>query len=162
MTSPLQKPGRSKQDYETPPEFIEAVKARLGIMEFCIDLAADRRNAKSAIYFSERDDSLLQDWEAFSGKGWCFLNPPFANITPWAKKCSESGIKIAFLVPAAVGSNWFRHYVDGKARVLLLNGRISFDGIGPYPKDCILCLYGVTPGYEIWNWRKSAPVATTV
>ena len=60
---------------------------------------------------------------------------------------------MAFLVPAAVGSNWFRDYVDGKALVLLLNGRLSFDGAGPYPKDCILCLYGIEPGYEVWSWR---------
>lgn len=163
---PAQKPGRSKQDYETPPEFIRAVENLLEIEYFYVDLAADRHNAKGAIYFTERDDSLLQDWDAFSGKGWCWLNPPFAHIAPWAKKCSESGIKIAFLVPAAVGSNWFRDYVDGKARVLLLNGRISFDGVGPYPKDTILCLYGVEPGYEVCSWRQQhgngVPVATTV
>jgi hypothetical protein len=40
---------------------------------------------------------------------------------------------------------------------LLLNGRLTFDGCAaPYPKDCILALYGpeIAPGYEVWNWRK--------
>ncbi len=149
---PVQKPGLSKQDYSTPDEFIAAVKSKLGIEEFCVDLAASQDNTKARMYFSERDNALVHPWWQFTR--WAWLNPPFANIALWAKKCSESGIKIAFLVPAAVGSNWFRDYVDGKALVLLLNGRLSFDGIAPYPKDCILCLYGAEPGYEVWDWRK--------
>lgn len=153
---PVQKPGLSKQDYETPPEFIAAVKNRLGISEFRIDLAADPFNTKAPEWIGEETNSLECNWTYLAG--WAWLNPPYGNIAPWAKKCSESGIKIAFLVPAAVGSNWFRDYVDGKALVLLLNGRLSFDGIAPYPKDCILCLYGAElygeSGYEVWDWRK--------
>ncbi len=152
---PVQKPGLSKQDYSTPDEFIAAVKDRLGISEFAYDLAADvgGGNSKAPDWYDVGWNSLTNPWPELTQR-WCWLNPPFANIAPWAKKCSESGMKIAFLVPAAVGSNWFRDYVDGKALVLLLNGRLSFDGIAPYPKDTILCLYGVTPGYEVWNWRK--------
>ena len=155
MIVPVQKPGKSRQDFATPPEFIGAVKNKLGIKQFQVDLAADVTNTKAKFYISEAQDSLFTRWELF--EEWCWLNPPFAHIAPWAKKCSESGIKIAFLVPAAVGSNWFRDYVDGKALVLLLNGRICFDGKGPYPKDCVLCLYGAEPGYKVWDWRKDAP-----
>lgn len=160
-TMPAQRPGKSKQDYATPPEFIAAVKAHLNIDAFGVDLAADADNAKAALYFDEEHDSLAQDWTVFAWRGWCWLNPPFADITPWAKKCAEAareGVRIAFLVPAAVGANWFRDHVDGWAHVLFLNGRISFDGVGPYPKDCILCLYGpMHQGYEVWDWRKQTP-----
>jgi phage N-6-adenine-methyltransferase len=160
-TMPAQKPGRSKQDYATPPEFIAAVKSRLRIERFAFDLAADMYNAKAQGYFTEEQDSLTQNWWMAGGVnyGWCWLNPPFSNIEPWAKKCSETtGVNIAFLVPAAVGANWFRDHVDGKAHVLLLNGRICFDGVGPYPKDCVLCLYGpFRNGYEVWDWRKDVP-----
>lgn len=159
MTEPCQKPGLSKQDYATPPEFIDAAKQRLGIRDFAFDLAADMWNTKAEGYFTKEQDSLSQNWWHAAGvnHGWLWLNPPYADITPWAKKCSETtGVNIAFLVPAAVGSNWFRDYVDGKAHVLLLNGRLSFDGIAPYPKDCILCLYGpFRNGYEVWDWRKA-------
>lgn len=158
MTSrymPEQKPGRSKQDYETPDEFIVAVKGLLGIEGFTIDLAASYENSKAGAHFySEAEDSLSMNWADSASSGWAWLNPPFSHIEPWARKCAESGIKIAFLVPAAVGSNWFRDWVDGKALVLLLNGRLSSDGIAPYPKNCILCLYGVEPGYKVWDWKK--------
>jgi hypothetical protein len=58
-------------------------------------------------------------------------------------------------VTAGVGSNWWRDHVHDKARVLLLNGRITFVGeTHGYPKDCCLLLYGpsVEPGYEVWSW----------
>jgi hypothetical protein len=97
------------------------------------------------------------------GFGW--LNPPFADICPWAKRCLETaaaGGQIAFLVPAAVGSNWFRDYCDpkttGMTHVLFLNGRLAFMPDKPkwlYPKDCMLVLYGYGyQSYEVWNWRK--------
>ena len=43
MSVPIQKPGRSRQDYGTPPEFLAAVVARFGPLAF--DLAASRDNA---------------------------------------------------------------------------------------------------------------------
>lgn len=164
MTQPKQKPGESKQDYATPVNFIAAVKRRLKITEFAFDFAADTSNAKAACWFNERQDALRQpEWEKQIGDGWGWLNPPFSVIGPWALKCRltmQAGGKIALLVPAAVGSNWFRDYVDGYAKVLLLNGRLAFMPDKPgwlYPKDCILALYeiGSVTNYEVWNWRKT-------
>jgi DNA N-6-adenine-methyltransferase (Dam) len=159
--APIQKPGRSKQDYATPQVFLEAVKRRLGIGGFTFDLAADTTNAVAPRWWSEQDNSLSKtmiDWRHVCGDGWAWLNPSFGHIEPWAKLCMETGTfggKIALLVPAGVGSNWYRDYVDGHAHVLALNGRLSFDGIAPYPKDCLLCLYGlgVRGGFEVWDWR---------
>lgn len=157
LMAPQQKPHRSKQDYATPDDFIQAVKKRLNIEEFCIDLAADESNSKAQRYYNEKDNSLSKDWNSWKGKGWCWLNPPFTIISVWAQKCSTSTANVSLLVPASVGSNWFRDYVDGKALVLLLGPRLSFDGKGPYPKDCMLCLYGpkIKPGYEVWQWKES-------
>jgi hypothetical protein len=39
--------------------------------------------------------------------------------------------------------------------VLLLDGRISFDGTAPYPKDCVLAYYAIKPGYEVWRWTSA-------
>jgi phage N-6-adenine-methyltransferase len=150
--------GASKQDYETPLELIEAVKDRFG--EIVLDLAASGHNAKAIQWIDEECDSLKQDWvqSAFPHiGGLCWLNPPFGNIAPWAKKCAEEsarGCRIAFLVPASVGANWWRDYVHGKAAVYFLNGRVCFDGVNGFPKDCALCLYGEPPGYEVWTWKQ--------
>ena len=158
-TMPRQKPGRSKQDYATPEDFLGAVKGLLGIKGFVWDLAASKENTVSyGQYFDKDEDSLSLEWPSLVD-GWMWLNPPYANIRPWVKKASESGANIAVLVPASTGANWWRDWVHEKARIVLLNGRITFRGQPTcYPKDCVLLLYGpkYTPGYEIWTWRNDA------
>jgi phage N-6-adenine-methyltransferase len=159
---PVQKPGKSIQTYATPPEYIAAVKKRFGIREFAYDLAASKENTKARHFFCEEEDSLAQVWSRLDGDLW--LNPPYAHIAPWAQKCNDatwarwptmaSARRIFFLVPAGVGANWFASFVHNRALVLFNNGRISFDGIAPYPKDTLLAVYGLKPGYEVWDWRK--------
>jgi phage N-6-adenine-methyltransferase len=103
--------GQSKQDYETPMEFIRAVEKRFGPLT--VDLAASAENAKAPRHISEKENSLICPWAATAVDN-CWLNPPFGNIAPWAKKCaeeSEHGARILMLVPASIGSNWFAEHV---------------------------------------------------
>lgn len=152
---PPQRRGHSRQDYRTPAAFLEAVKQRFGIEAFSIDLAASAENAVARRFYNEADNALMQSWLS---EGWAWLNPPFANIEPWVARAhvsSRVGARVAVLVPAGVGSNWWKRHVHGKACVLLLNGRLTFaDESSPYPKDCALLLYGpdVAPGYDVWTW----------
>lgn len=152
---PVQKPGRSKQDYGTPLDFIQAVQNEFGLMDF--DLAATHDNKIASSCFTLDDDSLSQDWTKLSGNLW--LNPPFSNIGLWAKKCSESigpGRQIFLLTPASIGSNWYANYVINNARVYGLLPRLTFVGCkDPYPKDLMLSLFRTKDsGHEVWNWRK--------
>jgi hypothetical protein len=161
MTMPLQKPGRSKQDYETPPELLDALaETRFGRMEF--DLAATPENTKAPRWYgpglsSEGSNSFLADWEQ-TGCFNLWLNPPFGHIEPWAKKCAEtkcSTTRIFFLTPASVGARWFEKHVFGKARVLFLGKRLTFVGEkDPYPKDCMISVFGEKPGFAFWDWTK--------
>jgi DNA N-6-adenine-methyltransferase (Dam) len=175
---PAQKPGRSKQDYSTPPAFLDAVRKRFGFKQFDWDLAATKENAVdnlggSRCYFGPDHrvvgyrDALASDWFRLRGNLW--LNPEFADIGPWAAKCnavawyeSEESKRgpgpagdrvIYFLVPASVGSNWFAEHVDKKALVLFPSPRLSFDGKNPYPKDVLMACYGLKPGYACWRWK---------
>jgi hypothetical protein len=141
---PAQKLFRSRQDYAMPRVFLTAVKARLGIATFAYDLAAHAENAVKPRYLDSAQDALAwAHWAPQCGGGWGWLIPPFARIAPWAAECratSEAG-HVAFLVPAALGANWFRDDVDGHGRVLFLNGRLCFMQEQPhavYPKDCLL------------------------
>lgn len=169
MPVPEQKPGRSKQNYATPSEFRCAIVDRFGFPY--IDLAADSSNyfSSEGIYIGELNDSLSPDisWEQLIGKDRvAWLNPPYSTIGPWVKKCAEyaaasnteSQGEIVVLVPAAVGSNWFRDYVWGKANIYFLNGRIQFEGTdGPYPKDLMVLSYerlGPGPRTYVWDWKK--------
>lgn len=140
-TMPAQKPGRSKQDYRTPPEFLAAVKAKLGIVDFAIDLAADAENAVVDTYFDKATDALKYRWACqssawvaenelviptptFAGPYWNWLNPEFGDIDPWAKKSYEEmtfGANTAMLIPLS-SATWWMKWVHGKCQVLLLGG----------------------------------------
>lgn len=164
--APAQKPGRSKQDYGTPDNFLDAVKTRLGIEQFDADLAADDTNAVAWPYFTKERSAFSDGWKF--GDGWSWLNPPFSNIAPWVERAHQQEIlrfaRTAVLVPASVGANWWKEYVHSLADVLFLNGRITFKGVPPnlrtgkvdaYPKDCALLLYSPysTGIYETWTWK---------
>ena len=164
---PAQKPHKSKQDYGTPWELIRAVEARWG--KLFLDLAAldDGSNAKAPAWFGESDDYLTQKLTPGLGlpdDALCWCNPPFANIAPWARKWAADaalGARIIALVPASIGSEWFAAHVYRKALVVALRPRLTFEGCSdPYPKDCMLLVYGQRGGngglFEAWRWKDAA------
>lgn len=172
---PAQNRHTSEQSVGTPREFISAACRKIRIPGFSFDLAADAGNTvvgasdhgNGKRYFDLADNALKQDWTHPLGPGprymhsteWNWLNPPFAQIGPWAEKCleeSQRGVHIAMLVPSSTGTNWYNDYVHGYAYCLWLRGRIRFIGhTDQYPKDLMLVLY--TPigfnGGDIWDWK---------
>lgn len=153
-TGPSMNKGRSKQDYGTPREFLDAVEKRFGSIRH--DLAASAENAVCENYYDQHRDAFAHDWRTLRGLLW--LNPPFANIAPWAEKCAAEAspmTRIVMLVPASIGSNWFAEHANKKAIVLGLSPRITFVGTAnPYPKDLMLLCYGFgASGFDVWRWK---------
>lgn len=148
--------GASVQVVETPPDFMAAVVRRFGPIAF--DLAATFDNRKADEWYAPEQDSLAQDWTQLTGNLW--LNPPYADIGPWAAKCVASRLlrhsfdRILFLVLGSIGTRWFADHVHGYALVLGVVGRVKFVGHeAGFPKDLILCSYGDPPGFDCWDWR---------
>lgn len=165
---PAHNRGESRQDFETPDEFLIAVLQRFKLQEFAFDFAASEQNTVATCYWDAQVNSLAQDaqhWadmvkQPYDPDGWGWLNSPFAKLAPWVQhsyEASQLGGKILQLVPAGVGSNWWRDWVHRKAYVIFLNGRLQFKGAPDvYPKDCALLVYdklGHAPDYEVWTWR---------
>jgi phage N-6-adenine-methyltransferase len=148
----------SRQDWGTPPEFIEAVEKRFGCIE--IDLAATAENAVCEAYYGPGHrlvpDSLARDWSKIS-TGVLYLNPPFDSIAKFsAKMCDECRDRRGFsllLVPASVDANWFRK-CEENGFVLILEDRITFVGSKePYPKGLALIVFGFgLVGRGRWHW----------
>ncbi len=158
---PTQKSSTSEQVVQTDPLLMRAVERRFGALH--VDLAATMANTQAAVFISKEQDSLRQPWATLYPRGRMWLNPEFNNIGEWAWKCAREcvhlkrGGNIFLLTPASIGANWFRDYVAPHARVIALNGRLTFVGHKqPYPKDCMLSVYGMTPGFEVWDWRKQS------
>lgn len=169
--------GKSSGDIHTPWSFIRAIEAAFSPVK--VDLAASGpQSAKAEVYIPPSVDSLIQDWDYDYYHKYCrerdlmYLNPPYSNITPWARKCAETyehneHVEIMLLVPASVGANWFWDWVWSYATVYSV-GRLVFDNCFDrktgervstvYPKDLILCHYtNTTPAKTLqrWPWREA-------
>lgn len=147
-----------KQDYETPDEFFRLCNREFN---FQWDLAAHESNIKCPLWYGPGSpyalDSLSTSW--YQNGGFLWLNPPFAEIKPWARKCleeSEKGARVAMLTLASTGANWFRDYCWDRCEIRFLNGRLKFKGAtGPFPKDLALYVFevGRPRMASIWDWR---------
>jgi hypothetical protein len=148
--------GDSVQEVSTPPEFLRAVEARLG-MQITWDLAADASNHVADRWYGPGsrygEDSLIAPWDGI-GLGW--LNPPFKMIKKFAAKCAVTTETVAMLIPASVATNWYAELIHGRAMVTPLRPRLTFVGHkDPYPKDMMLCCYNLgSIGFEPWQWKE--------
>ena len=144
---------KSRQDIQTPPDFLRAVRSRY-MVDFKLDAAASATNAVAESFYTEEQNGLTNPWASWT---WC--NPPYSDVEPWVKKAYSErklGIGSFLLLPASVGSNWWKFWVHGKAHAILLNGRITFIGQkDPYPKDLAMLIYcpQIRGGYDVWSWQ---------
>jgi DNA N-6-adenine-methyltransferase Dam len=179
VEGPTIRRGTSKQDYQTDPLFISAIKKRFGRIDF--DLAANADNHQADRWFGpggEAPDAIVEMWrdvdpdprdshhhEAGPHRMQnLWLNPPFGEIPRWARKCADwsqwacedrTAKQLLFLVPCSVGSNWFvESCFQQRALILFLNGRLTFVGeTQSYPKDLMLVVYGSFRGIDCWRWK---------
>lgn len=103
---------------------------------------------------------------------WC--NPPYAKIPQFLEYAlstlhvndNREGFRanVSFLIPAAVGSNYFQKYVmrpalDGaKIYVDFLNPRLTFKGHStPYPKDLMLVSF-VRNDYLLFDFNRDGQI----
>jgi hypothetical protein len=157
----------SKQDYQSPSDFMEAVVGRFGPITF--DLAAHAGNAQSPNYFAPctgPDGPLPRDPRAFGidafdhpwahlstnrfrrmgEHGLLWLNCEWSDIASWAAKCRDEslceaglcGANILLLTPAAVGSVWFSDLIVPYADTYLLRPRLEFIPGQSFNRDCML------------------------
>jgi site-specific DNA-methyltransferase (adenine-specific) len=131
-------------EWTTPRAFFDKLDR---LYRFTLDAAATHDNALCSTYFTKEIDGLEQDWG--SHRVWC--NPPYGPALPaWTRKCweaSQAGALVVMLVPARTGPRWFRDYVQGKAQISFLPGKLCFGNpkypeAWPAPFYSMLCVYG--------------------
>jgi len=113
-----------REDWGTPEDLFRRLNA---IYDFRLDAAAAPHNAKCARFFTRADNALDQDW-AVHKRIW--LNPPYGRmIGAWMQKAYEEsrrGGLVVCLVHARTDTRWGHDWVEGKARVTFLKGRLKF------------------------------------
>lgn len=113
----------------TPPEIFEPLNAEF---HFTLDPCAKPTTAKCAVFFTEEDNGLAQDWGAHR----VFMNPPYGQeIYAWTRKArlaAENGALVVGLLPASTDLRWWHEDVVGHAEVRYVRGRVRFLTDGPY------------------------------
>ena len=79
----------------------------------------------------------------------CFVNPPYSKIKLWVEKCHNEwllGSQIVLLIPARTDTKYFHDFINNKADVRFIKGRLKFihpDGRKhkPAPFPSILCIF---------------------
>ena len=113
------------------------------IFNFSLDACALPENAKCESYYTPEDDGLSKPWR---GGVWC--NPPYGReISSWVRKAYEESQKeynsfVLMLLPARTDTKWWWEYVQGKATLFFIKGRVKFGdhNVGaPFPS--VLALY---------------------
>ncbi len=111
-------------DWGTPQVLFDRLHE---IYDFQLDAAASPRNAKCPRFFTTKDDALTKSWLEYQ-RIW--LNPPYGrNIGDWMKKAFEEsrrGALVVCLVHARTDTRWWHNWVESKAQVTFLKGRLKF------------------------------------
>jgi phage N-6-adenine-methyltransferase len=126
-------------EWSTPQVFFNRLNRRYN---FTLDSCATPENAKCPIFFTREQDGLKQDW----GTHRVFCNPPYGRtMGAWARKCfeaSQGGALVVLLVPSRTDTRWYHDWIEDKAEVTFLRGRLRFGGAttsAPFPS--MLCVY---------------------
>lgn len=138
----------------TPWDFFNVLNDEFG---FAYDLAASTENTKCSQYITEEEDSLTVDWHLLAPDRWHYLNPPFANMTPWVSKCKmemDLGAKIALLTRASVDTQWYADFVEQFTERRWPTPRLKFLGhTTTYPVPVMLSLFETGREVKCFQWR---------
>lgn len=125
-------------DHSTPQDFFDKLNEEYN---FELDVCATESNAKCSKFFTKEQDALKQNWE-----GTCWMNPPYGrDIILWMEKAYKEHKKnkniIVCLVPVRTDTNWWHSYVEGKAKVKFIKGRLKFGNStnsAPFPSALVI------------------------
>lgn len=127
------------QEWATPQKVFDELDAEF---HFTLDPCCTHENAKCEKHYTIEDDGLSKSW----GGEVVFCNPPYRDMSKWAKKCYEeslNGTLVVMLVPARTDTRWFWDYIYHKAEIRFIKGRLRFGGSSsnaPFPS--MIVVYG--------------------
>jgi phage N-6-adenine-methyltransferase len=131
---PMPQEGRTSDDYWTPKWVFDA----LGV-EFDLDVACPPSGppyTPAKAWYTQETDGLASPW---SGNVW--MNPPYSNTSPWARKFINHRQGIC-LVPFAK-SKWANELWNDADAVLMMPSTFKFDQ-GSIFIQTMLAAYGKT------------------
>lgn len=114
----------NKDLWETPDHIFRPLNDSF---HFTLDPCCNDENNKCVLYFTKKENGLLQSWEGHT----VFVNPPYSrgNIDQWVEKCSQESLTadVVALLPVSTSADWFQGFVLGNT-IYWVDKRIRFVG----------------------------------
>lgn len=111
------------------------------------------------------DDGLKIDWADTTGsEHLTFVNPPYADLEEWLKKCAEearNGARIYALIPFRPQRTWFSYYLHGQKLACLA----PFPFVGEkngFPAPLCIASWNVPVPTEMWQPRARGNVTNLI
>ena len=126
--------------WATPKAFFDLLNEEF---QFTLDPCALPENAKCGLFFTEKEDGLIQDWSGHT----VFCNPPYGRkIAAWVEKCfneaRKENTKVVLLIPARTDTTYFHQFIYKKAKeIRFVKGRLKFGNAphgAPFPSMVIV------------------------
>ena len=99
-----------RQDYLTPPEFINGILEKFKRSEFDLDVCCTQKNIPAKKHYIYPDfDGLELEWRDLN---WC--NPPFNESDKWVEKAyyeQKWNKKTALLIPARTETGYWHELI---------------------------------------------------
>lgn len=129
----------SKSDeWETPRDLFEQLDKEFG---FNLDPCATEDNHKCPTFFTQNDNGLSKNWGGYR----VFCNPPYSKVAEWVQKAYREsfapGTIVVLLLPARTDTRYFHEYIQHRAEVRFLKGRLKFGEsktAAPFPSMIVI------------------------
>ena len=120
-----------RQEWRTPPEFIEALQ-KISHYPIELDVAASNENTVAPYYFHRENSGLECTWITKEIRH-AFCNPGFNDMRPWVDKAIDEIMEnqsirheIDILGLCAPSTEWFSRAAKFATTIYLLSPRVQF------------------------------------
>ena len=113
-------------EWEPPPELFAQLNQEF---RFDIDAAASDSNHLCSTFYTESRSALHQEWNASAPWPVAFMNPPYSQVGRFVEQAynqARRGITVVGLLPVRADTAWFHKFIQGRAEVRFIRGRLKF------------------------------------
>lgn len=129
---------QASDEWSTPQDVYDKLDAEF---HFTLDPCSTGQNHKCALYYTQAENGLLQDWGGQS----VFCNPPYSDIGAWVEKAYREAMKdntvVVLLIPSRTDTKYFHDFIYHRSEIRFIRGRLKFGEAmynAPFPSMVVI------------------------
>lgn len=123
--------------WETPITLYDEAREKYGI-DPKVDVCATKKNSLCPEFINGKMNALKSSWQ----KPF-FMNPPYSQVAHFMAKAyfehKRHNVDALILTYSKTDTKWWHEYVEDRAEVHFIAGRVSFQFKGVRPRFCTEC-----------------------